>query len=291
MKVNYNVVGAAIVRDGKLLSLRRKSGIGSVIHKFEFVGGKIEEGESPEQALKRECREELSLDVEVGEQLTTVDYEYPEYSVSLSVYLCKMLSSYKLTEHEEEAWIDCGELSAEEWAPADAKFVNILRKGYVKFRKAVSSDDFAVINRLGSEIMHRTFDSITTAGQTDYMINMFLTDYAIRQNIEKSRYVYKIVELNGEDAGFFAYCPAKYYNEKYTQGTFLSKIYFSDVARKKKIASKIFSSLPRPVILTVKKDNSYAVNVYKHCGFKIIDSIVKDIGCGYVMDDFVMELY
>lgn len=290
MKPFYNVVGAAFVREGKLLSLRRASGIDSVIHKFEFVGGKVEEGETCEQALKRECKEELSVDIDVGDCLTTVRYEYPEYTIGLSVYLCKMLSGYRVSQHEEEAWIDCNELDAAEWAPADREFLNILRKGYVKFRNAATDDDLAVINRLGSEIMHRTFDSITPEGQTDYMVNLFLTGYSIRQNVKNSGYVYKIVQMNGEDAGFFAYCPARYYDPKYADGTFLSKLYLNDCARGKRISSKIFASLPRPVYLTVRKDNLQAVNVYKHCGFKIVESVVKEIGQGYVMDDFIMKL-
>lgn len=286
----YKVVGAAIVRDGKLFALRRKHGIESTVHKFEFVGGKIEEGETPQAALKRECREELSLEVEVGERLTTVNYSYPEYSIELSVYLCKMLSGYSLTEHEEERWFDCAELDPAEWAPADSKFLNILKMGYVSFRDATNDDDFAVIHRLGSEIMHRTFDSVTPEGQTDYMVNLFLTDYVMRRNVETSGYIYKIVQLNGEDAGFYAYCPAGNHDERWTEGTFLSKIYLTGFASGKKISSKIFAALPHPVYLTVRKDNANAIGVYKHCGFKIIESVKKDIGEGYVMDDFVMVL-
>ena len=63
MKSRITVVGAAIVKEGKLLALRRADGNDEVIHKFEFVGGKVEEGETPEEALKRECIEELSLEV------------------------------------------------------------------------------------------------------------------------------------------------------------------------------------------------------------------------------------
>lgn len=290
MKPSFNVVGAAIVQSGKIFALRRADGIDSVIHKFEFVGGKIEAGETPEQALKRECMEELSLTVDVGERLTTVHYEYPEFSISLSVYLCRMLSGYVLTKHEEERWIPCNELTPDEWAPADRVILNILRTGYVKLRLASNDGDFAVINRLGSEIMHRTFDSISKEGQTDYMVNLFLSDYAIKRNIEHDGYVYKIIQLNGEDAGFYAYCPAQNYNPAYTSGTFLSKIYLSDFARNKKIASRVFLSLPKPVVLTVKKDNADAISIYKHVGFKIIEGVVNDIGGGYVMDDYVMKL-
>ena len=64
MKPHFNVVGAAVVKDGKVLALRRSDGNESVIHKFEFVGGKIKDGETQKQALIRECWEELSLEVE-----------------------------------------------------------------------------------------------------------------------------------------------------------------------------------------------------------------------------------
>ncbi|MDE7305773.1 MAG: NUDIX domain-containing protein, partial [Clostridia bacterium] len=66
MKPRLNVVGAAIIKEGKVLALRRSHGNESIIHKFEFVGGKIEEGETPEEALASECMEELSLENEVG---------------------------------------------------------------------------------------------------------------------------------------------------------------------------------------------------------------------------------
>lgn len=133
MKPLLNVVGAAIVKDGKLFALRRADGIDSVIHKFEFIGGKIETGETPEQALIRECMEELSLTVGVGEKLTTVYYEYAEFCISLSVYLCRMLSGYTLKEHEEERWFACGELEPDEWAPADRVIISDLRTGKLKF--------------------------------------------------------------------------------------------------------------------------------------------------------------
>ncbi len=289
MKSFYNVVGAAVVKDGKLLSLRRRNGIDSVIHKFEFVGGKVWDGEDHRQALKRECREKLSLEVDVGELLTTVGYEYPEYAISLEVYLCKMLSGYRVTQHEEEAWIDCDNLRAVDWAPADAEFVNILKRGYVKLKQAVTPDDFAVINRLGAKISPKTLGAVSSGGQTD-LLNPFLTDSAIRRNIGEKGYVYKIVQLNGEDAGFFTYCPASNFDVKYQQGTYLSDIYLNERARGKKISTKIFGTLPHPVVLSVKREDAQSVKFYKHCGFKVVGSYSDDIGQGYILDNFIMKL-
>ena len=136
MKPHLNVVAAAIVKQGKLLALRRADGNEQVIHKFEFVGGKVEEGETPQEALIRECKEELSLDIEVGDMLNKIDYEYPKTSVTLSVYFVKPLSDYKLSVHEEERWIDCSALEATDWAPADKGFLSTLKKGCTSLRVA-----------------------------------------------------------------------------------------------------------------------------------------------------------
>ena len=290
MKPHIKVVAAAIVRDGKVLALRRAVGDENVIHKLEFVGGKVEEGETPEQALIRECKEELALDIEVGELLNTIDYEYPKTTVTLSVYFVKPLSDYEVKEHEEEAWIDCTKLDSADWAPADKSFVGILKNGYVRISRAKTAEDYALIHHIAEDVMHETYDGITPEGQVSYMLGIYLTPEVIGKNIAENGYTYKLIYLNGEAVGFFAFCPAKVYNSNYESGTFLSKLYLKKFARGKKITSKVLAGLSRPVYLTVKKDNNLAVNVYKHCGFKILQSVVNDIGNGYVMDDFIMTL-
>lgn len=73
MKNRIEVVGAAIVKDGRILALRRSDGIDQVKHKFEFAGGKVEKGETHYQALMRECMEELSLEIEVGDFLNKIE--------------------------------------------------------------------------------------------------------------------------------------------------------------------------------------------------------------------------
>ncbi|MDE6442442.1 MAG: GNAT family N-acetyltransferase [Clostridia bacterium] len=289
MKPHINVVAAAIVKDGKLLALRRSDGDEPVAHKFEFVGGKVEQGETPQEALIRECKEELSLDIEVGDLLNTIDYEYPKTLVTLSVYFVRPLSDYKLTVHEEEKWIDCSELDPTDWAPADKAFLSTLKKGSTSLRMAKIEHDFNTLREIAFEVMHETFDSTLAQGQVDYMLNAFLSKEAVEKCLGEKEYSYILIYLNGEAVGFFSYCPAKYFNPEYTSGTFLSKLYIKKFARGKKIASKILASLMRPVYLTVKKDNNKAVNIYKHCGFKILQSVTTDIGEGYVMDDFIMR--
>lgn len=290
MKPRYNVVGAAILKEGKVLALRRSDGNESVIHKYEFAGGKVEEGETPEQALIRECREEISLDIEVGELLNTVEYEYSDCIVSLSVYFVKPLSDYKLKVHEEKKWIDCSELEPEDWAPADRQFLMTLKIGYLTSREAESKEDFELIRSIAHSVMHETFDETTPEGQIDYMIGQFLSDEAIINSKIDREYSFRIFYLNSEVAGYCAYCPARYFHPSFAEGTFLSKIYVLEFARGKRIASKLFDSLRRPVYLTVKRDNTQAINVYKHCGFKIVQTVSTDIGEGYTMDDFVMML-
>lgn len=289
MKPHITVVGAAIVKDGKLLALRRADGNDEVIHKFEFVGGKVEEGETPEQAIIRECREELLLEIEVLGILNTIEYDYPNTSVNLSVYFVRPLSDYKLNVHEEERWFDCSDIDPAEWAPADKAFLGSLKKGHTSTRFAQTQEDFEVINKIATEVMHETYDSITAPGQVDYMLNLNLIPPVIKSNAENG-YTYKLIYLNGEAVGFYAFCPAGIYNRNLNGGTYLSKLYLRKFARGKRIASKIFASLSRPVYLTVKRDNISAINVYKHCGFRILQNISTDIGGGYILEDFLMVL-
>lgn len=125
---HYNVVGALVVREGKVLAARRgASKYAYVAHKYEFAGGKVEPGESEEEALARELREELGASSRVLGHFCTVEHAYPDFSVRLSVYAAELLSPPRPTEHEELRWIPLGELNAAEWAPADAPIVEKLR--------------------------------------------------------------------------------------------------------------------------------------------------------------------
>lgn len=87
---------------------------------WEFPGGKIEPGESPEQALRREIAEELAVTVEVGDKLCTVDWDYPDFHLTMHCFLCTLDGEAPhLNEHEAARWLAAGELDSVRWLPAD----------------------------------------------------------------------------------------------------------------------------------------------------------------------------
>ena len=290
MKPHFNVVGAAIIKDGKVLALRRSDGNESVIHKYEFAGGKIKDGETHKQALIRECWEELSLEIEVGELLNSIEYEYSDCTVTLSIYFAKPLSEYTVKVHEEDKWLDPADLDPMDWAPADRAFLMILKSGHIKTVDATTAKEFDIIRSISQSVMHDAYDEKTPNGQIDYMIDRFLSDENILENIAKKEYVYRIIYYNSEVAGYCAYCPAQNYSADCPEGTFLSKLYILEFARGKRITSKLLSTLRRPVYMTVKRDDAQTVNISKHCGFRIVQTLSTDIGAGYSTDDFLMKL-
>ena len=120
------VVAAIIVRDGRIFATQR--GYGDWKDWWEFPGGKIEPGESPEDALKREIREELATEIEVDELLTTVEYDYPKFHLTMHCHLCTIISGdLSLLEHEDARWLALDELDCVKWLPADVEAVNRLR--------------------------------------------------------------------------------------------------------------------------------------------------------------------
>ena len=124
MKKTLYVVGAIIIKDGRILAVKRgESKNKAVAYKYEFVGGKIEEGESPQVALKREVREE------VGQRFMQEVYEYEDVFVNLQTYFCRPLSEkYELKEHLDGKWLAPEELFSVEWAPADYNMISQLTK-------------------------------------------------------------------------------------------------------------------------------------------------------------------
>lgn len=125
---HLHVVGAVVLRGKEVLAARRgESRYPYVAHKFEFVGGKVEQGESEEEALVRELREELGVKARVIGHFKTVSHEYPDFSITLSAYFCEFLSDFSCTEHEELRWIPLSELDPEAWAPADVPLVQSLK--------------------------------------------------------------------------------------------------------------------------------------------------------------------
>ncbi len=120
-------VVAAVIRDGRRIFATQR-GYGPWKDWWEFPGGKIEEGETPEAALVREIREELDTGIAVGEKLADVEYDYPDFHLSMACYTCSILSgSPVLKEHESAGWLLPEELNTVRWLPADLEIINKLQ--------------------------------------------------------------------------------------------------------------------------------------------------------------------
>ena len=127
------VVAAIIRKDGKIFATQR--GYGEWKDWWEFPGGKIESGETPEEALVREISEELSADISVDEFLCTVEYDYPAFHLTMHCYMCSLLTEVlHLNEHEAAKWLTKDELNSVKWLPADAKLISRMSEGREKMR-------------------------------------------------------------------------------------------------------------------------------------------------------------
>ncbi len=117
------VVAAIIRKEDKVFATQR--GYGEWKDWWEFPGGKMEPGETPEAALKREIYEELSTEICVDEFLCTVEYDYPKFHLSMHCYWCHIENgSLTLKEHEAARWLKQGEFDSVEWLPADKEVLN-----------------------------------------------------------------------------------------------------------------------------------------------------------------------
>lgn len=120
------VVAAIIIEGDKIFATQR--GYGVFKGGWEFPGGKIETGETPENALVREIKEELDVKIEVGELLDTVEYDYPKFHLSMDCFICRMKSGkLVLKEHESSKWLTKDMLNSVEWLPADFSLLEKLR--------------------------------------------------------------------------------------------------------------------------------------------------------------------
>ena len=123
------VVAAIIVKDGKVFATQR--GYGPWKGWWEFPGGKMEPGETPQEALTREIKEELDAEIQVGRLMETAEWDYPEFHLTMHCFICNLQSeSIQLNEHEAAAWLTGDTLRSVRWLPADEGLISRLEKEF-----------------------------------------------------------------------------------------------------------------------------------------------------------------
>lgn len=151
----------------------------------------------------------------------------------------------------------------------------------------VKAENIKELASLASSIWHEYWTCILSPEQIDYMVENFQSEHAIKNQIENENYTYYFIVSNGEKAGYFGISDKKEY-------LFLSKLYIKKEYRNKGLGTEAFEKIKllannNPIRLTVNKYNTNTIKAYEKWGFKTIDSVVTDIGSGFVMDDFIME--
>ena len=131
---SIDVVAAIIHSEGSILATQR--GYGDFAGGWEFPGGKIEEGESPEEAVVREIKEELDVDVRVESLLTTVDYDYEKFHLHMRCYLAHIdRGKVHLIEHRAAQWLNCSTIDDVAWLPADIEVVEAIKQSGILDKK------------------------------------------------------------------------------------------------------------------------------------------------------------
>ena len=124
-------VVAAVIKaekNGEPIIFATQRGYGEFKDGWEFPGGKIQDGETPQQALKREIMEELDTEIEVGELIDTIEYDYPEFHLSMDCFWCSIVKGdLVLKEHEAAKWLTKESLDEVDWLPADLSLVECIR--------------------------------------------------------------------------------------------------------------------------------------------------------------------
>ncbi|MCM1314556.1 MAG: GNAT family N-acetyltransferase [Alistipes senegalensis] len=161
----------------------------------------------------------------------------------------------------------------------------------ISIEKIKSISELREIAILAEKIWHECFTGIISEEQIDYMVEKFQSFDAMKNQVINQDYYYMSVRNDGTLCGYIGVKPEN--DDRF----FLSKLYLHESVRGKGIASEMLAKVfeearnagKKSVYLTVNKHNSHAVEVYKKTGFSVIDSVVTDIGGGFVMDDYIME--
>ena len=152
----------------------------------------------------------------------------------------------------------------------------------------VENNQIEELADLASSIWHEYWVCLLASEQINYMVENFQSEKAIKNQIENENYIYYFIKSGNINAGYFGMSDKDDY-------LFLSKLYIKKEYRHKGIGSQAFAKIKelangKPVRLTVNKHNINSINAYKKWGFNTIDSVVTDIGSGFVMDDYIMEV-
>ena len=119
----------AVNKNGETIIFATQRGYGELKGGWEFPGGKIEEGETPQEALRREIMEELETEIIVGELIDTIEYDYPTFHLSMDCFWAEIISGdLVLTEHEAAKWLTKEELGDVDWLPADITLIEKIRR-------------------------------------------------------------------------------------------------------------------------------------------------------------------
>lgn len=122
-------VAAAVIRDNNRIFATAR-GYGAFKGKWEFPGGKIEMGETSQEALKREIMEELATEIKVGDLIDTIEYDYPDFHLTMECFWCEVVNGgLELKEHEAARWLMREELYNVEWLPADVRLIENIKGG------------------------------------------------------------------------------------------------------------------------------------------------------------------
>lgn len=135
------VVAAVIKAEnekGKPIIFATQRGYGDLKGGWEFPGGKIEEGETPQEALKREIMEELDTEISVGDLIDTIEYDYPTFHLSMDCFWCQIVKGdLVLKEHEAAKWLRMDELDSVEWLPADVLLVKQIKNTMLMYNNSL----------------------------------------------------------------------------------------------------------------------------------------------------------
>lgn len=162
----------------------------------------------------------------------------------------------------------------------------------IQLERVEQQGQIDILCAIARQVWHETFDPILPEGQTDYMIDKFQSDHAVKDQMANQNYRYYLAKLDGEYVGFVGFAPHYQGQEE----TYLSKVYLLVQGRGQGAVKAMFRLVEEEtkkeglskIRLTVNKQNTHAYQVYQHYGYETVEAVETDIGQGYVMDDFVM---